>query len=137
MRDNPTLHLDTNKGNGTSILFLFYISVWRCVQLDWNLSEVDEKLWFGLVWFMVFNATFDNISIIICVLWGRNRSTRRRPPTYCKSLGERLIKNLYNSMYSYKHFWGNLRRFRFVVFNATFNNISAILWQEILGVCKY
>jgi hypothetical protein len=76
MRDNLTLHLDTNKGNGTSILFLFFISVWRCVQLDWNLSEVDETLWFGLVWFMVFNATFDNISIIIC---GGQCSLRKKP----------------------------------------------------------
>lgn len=46
-----TLHLDTNKGNGTGILLLVYILVvWTCVKLGWNVSEVHGKLWFGLVY---------------------------------------------------------------------------------------
>jgi len=45
----------------------------------------------GLVWFsfMVFNATFNNIfSYIVAVSFidGGNRSTRRKPPTFRKSL---------------------------------------------------
>jgi len=36
----------------------------------------------GLVWFMVFNATFNNISVISWVnfIGGGNRSIRRKPP---------------------------------------------------------
>jgi hypothetical protein len=42
-------------------------------------------LWFG---FMVFNATFNNISAIVAVsfIGGANRSTLRKPPTCRKSL---------------------------------------------------
>jgi hypothetical protein len=42
-----------------------------------------------LVWFMVFNATFNNyFSYIMTVsfIGGGNRSTRRKPPTCRKSL---------------------------------------------------
>jgi len=45
--------------------------------------------WFGLVWFMVFNATFNNISVISWrsfIVGGWNRSTRRRSPSCHKSL---------------------------------------------------
>ena len=36
---------------------------------------------------MVFNDTFNNISVIVAVsfIGGGNRSTRRKPPTCCKS----------------------------------------------------
>jgi hypothetical protein len=37
----------------------------------------------GLIWFMVFNATFNNISGIVAISFiaGRNWSTRRKPLT--------------------------------------------------------
>jgi hypothetical protein len=38
----------------------------------------------ALVWFMVFNATFKNISVSF--IGGGNWSTQRKPLTYCKSL---------------------------------------------------
>jgi hypothetical protein len=45
----------------------------------------------GLVWFMGFNTTFNNISVISCMavrfIVGGNRSTRRKPPTCCKTPG--------------------------------------------------
>ena len=40
--------------------------------------------WFG--WFIVFNVTFNNISVISCFIGGGNRNTRRKPPTCRKSL---------------------------------------------------
>jgi hypothetical protein len=44
----------------------------------------------GLVWFMVFNATFNNISLNyfleVSVIGGGKRSARRKPLTCCKSL---------------------------------------------------
>jgi hypothetical protein len=43
---------------------------------------------YGL-WFMVFNATFNNISVISCqsvLLAEENRSSGRNPPTCLKSL---------------------------------------------------
>ena len=48
----------------------------------------------GLVWFKVFNATFNNISLaplsiiyqlVVSFIGGGNRSTRRKPLTRCKS----------------------------------------------------
>ena len=44
---------------------------------------------FGLVWFIVFNAIFNNISVIslaVSFIDGGNRSTRRKPPTCRKAL---------------------------------------------------
>jgi hypothetical protein len=44
----------------------------------------------GLVWFMVFNATFNNISVTVYhggqFYWWKNRSIRRKQPTCRKSL---------------------------------------------------
>ena len=44
--------------------------------------------WLCLGWFLVFNATFNNISVIVLAsfICGGNRSTQRKPPTCCKSL---------------------------------------------------
>ena len=44
-----------------------------------------------LVWFMVLNASFNNISVdsyivAVCFIGGRNRSIRKKPPTCRKSL---------------------------------------------------
>ena len=42
---------------------------------------------------MVFNATFNNISaiyLVVSFIGGGNRSTRRKPPTYYKSLTDSL-----------------------------------------------
>ena len=47
------------------------------------------KMIFGvMVRVMVFNATFNNISVISwwCFTGGGNQSTRRKPPIYHKSL---------------------------------------------------
>ena len=35
---------------------------------------------------MVFNATFNNISVAVTFIRGRKPSTRRKPPTFLKSL---------------------------------------------------
>ena len=51
-----------------------------------------------LVWFMVFNATFNNIfSYIVAVsfIGGGNRSTRRKPPT-CRSVNITFFFRLIN-----------------------------------------
>ena len=44
-----------------------------------------KKWWFGLVWFMVLNTTFNHISVInivaVSFIGGGNRNTRRNPPT--------------------------------------------------------
>jgi hypothetical protein len=62
---------------------------------------------------MVFNATFNNISVISwrSVLLVEERWTRRKPPT-CD--GYTITKRY------------------LMVFNATFNNISVISWQSVL-----
>ena len=41
----------------------------------------NKNFRFGLVWFMVFNATFNSISVIVAVSFidGGNRSTQRKP----------------------------------------------------------
>ena len=41
----------------------------------------NKKFRFGLVWFMVFNATFNSISVIVAVSFidGGNRGTQRKP----------------------------------------------------------
>ena len=49
----------------------------------YKLSQMTTAGW--LVWFMVLNATFNSISVIswieVSIDEGRNRSTRRKPPT--------------------------------------------------------
>ena len=58
---------------------------------------------------MVFNATFNNISVISwlsVLLGGGNRSTRRKPPTCCKLTN--LIKtnvNFYEAVCDHSRFW--------------------------------
>jgi len=63
---------------------------------------------------MVFNATFNNISVI---LW-RSVLLRRNP--------ENPEKN-HRPVASHSQIW-------FIVFNATFNNISVISWRSVLLV---
>ena len=52
----------------------------------------DHKMYLLFIWLgvrvMVFNATFNNISVIswLTVIVGGNRSTRRKPPARRKSL---------------------------------------------------
>jgi hypothetical protein len=43
---------------------------------------------FGYAWFMVFNVTFNNISVIVAVIsiGEGNRSIRGKPPTFHMSL---------------------------------------------------
>ena len=54
------------------------------VLTSWN--KVITYLLTYLLWFMKFNATVNNISIIEAVsfIGERNRSTRRKPPAYRK-----------------------------------------------------
>jgi hypothetical protein len=54
-----------------------------------KLAEIDQKtpIFFYSTWFMVFNATFNNISVIsVSFIGGENQSTQRKHPTCCKSL---------------------------------------------------
>ena len=52
-------------------------------------SKLPSYTWFDLIWFIVFNATFSNISAIYMATTfhgGRSRSTRGEPPTMGKQL---------------------------------------------------
>ena len=47
------------------IFFFKYIHIWKFIWI-WHLSNVWMSclLWFRLIWYMVFNTTFNNISVI-------------------------------------------------------------------------
>jgi hypothetical protein len=59
----------------------------------------------GLVWFMVLNVNFNNISVIswrCFIVGGWNRSTRRRPPSCHKSLTT-TWRNWFYNRHTTKH----------------------------------
>ena len=48
-----------------------------------------------------------------------------------------IIFQIYHGDFYLAFMYNDLQRFRFVVFNATFNNISVILWRAVLMVEVY
>jgi hypothetical protein len=71
-------------------------------KIDTNFHNNIVYIWtyklsyvFDLIWFIVLNATFSNISAILCMATsfsvGGSRSTRREPPTRGKQLVNFII----------------------------------------------
>ena len=85
----------------------------------------------------VFNATFNNISVIswrsILFVW-ENRGTRKKttnlPVVTYKSLSNDRVYGLFVSNAFFKSTWMSLLLLR--VFDATFYNISVISWRSII-----
>ena len=78
---------------------------------------------------MLFDAIFNNISIYFVAVnftGGGNQSTQRKPSTWHKSLSNFII--IFNYVIGYHP--GQL--VWLVVFNASFNNISARLRRSVL-----
>jgi hypothetical protein len=71
---------------------------------------------------MVFNTTFNNISVIL--MWWFN-----------KEGGVMVFNTTFNTISVILTWWFN-KEGRVMVFNATFNNISVISWLSVLLVEK-
>jgi len=67
---------------------------WKYLLLSW-LQDEQLFLDYGVI-VMVFNATFNNISVAVSFIGGGNRSTQRKPPTCRYFWKQRKRKNTHS-----------------------------------------
>ena len=90
MLESMQLQYSSSKSTRGSLNTSFITEINHINQCIYRETTIRQQAINMVCWFMVFNATFNNISVIswqsISFIGGGNRSTRRKPPTCHKSL---------------------------------------------------
>jgi hypothetical protein len=93
---------------------------------------------------MVFNVTFNNISVICFLIGGGNRSTQRKPPTCCKLLtifiaviGTYCVCSCKSSYHKHTNTMARIFLYSLVSIHAVYTHILIDFWvTNISWLCN-